>query len=59
MASVPIHPITCGCDRCPRPADEGVQTFVMIVSGLGTGAVLIGLIEAVRILSPFIAELIR
>ncbi|TCP99880.1 hypothetical protein C8J46_10218 [Sphingomonas sp. PP-F2F-A104-K0414] len=60
MASLPIHPMTCGCDRCPRPADdEGFQTFVMIVSGLGTGAILIGPIEAVRILSPLVAELIR
>jgi hypothetical protein len=44
----------------PRPADDGgFQTFVMIVSGIATGAVVTGLIEAVRTLSPFIAELIR
>ncbi len=60
MASLPLHPMTCGCDRCPGPADDdGFQTFVWIVSGLGTGAVLVGLIEAVRALSPFVAELIR
>ena len=44
----------------PRPADDdNFQTFVMIVSGIATGAVITGLIEAVRTLSPFIAELIR
>lgn len=59
MASAPIHPMTCTCDRCPRAADDGFQTFVMIVSGLGTGAVLVGLIEVVRTLSPLVAELIR
>jgi len=60
MASVPIHPMTCTCDRCPRAADDdGFQTFAMIVSGLGTGAVIVGLIEAVRTLSPLVAELIR
>lgn len=44
----------------PRPAnDDGFHTFVMIVRGLATGAVLIGLIEAARTLAPFAAELIR
>ncbi len=60
MANAPIHLIKCTCDRCPRAADNGgFQTFVMIVSGLGTGAVIVGLIEAVRILSPLVTELIR
>jgi len=44
----------------PRPADDdGFQTFVMIVSGTATGAVITGLIDAVRAVSPFIVELIR
>lgn len=60
MASLPLHPMACRCDRCPRPADdEGFQTFVMIVSGLATGAVMVGLLETARALGPFIAELIR
>jgi hypothetical protein len=59
MASAPIHP-KCTCDRRPRAADDdGFQTFVMIVSGLGTSAVIVGLIEAVRTLSPLVTELIR
>jgi len=44
----------------PRPADDdGFQTFVMIVSGIATGAVITGLIDAARAVSPFIVELIR
>ncbi len=58
MASAPAHPIECACDRC-HGEDDGFQTFVWIVSGLGTGAVLVGLIEAARLLTPYIAELIR
>jgi hypothetical protein len=44
----------------PRPADDdGFHTFVMIVRGLATGAVLIGLIEAARPLAHLVTELIR
>ena len=61
MASAPpLHPMACTCDRCPSQTDDnGFQTFMMMVSGIATGAVLIGLIEAACTLAPFVAELIR
>lgn len=44
----------------PRPVDDdSFHTFVMIVRGLATGAVLVGLIEATRPLAPLVTELIR
>ena len=49
MASIP-----------PRPAnDDAFHTFVMTVSGIATGAILVGLIEAARPLVHLVAELIR
>jgi hypothetical protein len=50
--------------RQPAPIDQtdnddGFYTFVMIVCGLATGAVLVALIEAARPLAHLIAELIR
>ena len=49
MASIP-----------PRPAnDDAFHTFVMTVSGIATGAVLVGLIEAARPLAHLVAEFIR
>lgn len=44
----------------PRPADDdGFQTFVLIVRGLATGAVLVSLIEAARPFTHLVTELIR
>ncbi len=57
MASLPLHPMECACDRCPGEED-GFQTFVWIVSGLGTGAILVGVIEAARMLTPYVQALI-
>jgi hypothetical protein len=57
MASRPPHPMECTSDRCPGD-DDSFQTFVWIVSGLGTGAVLVGLIEAARMLTPYVQAMI-
>ncbi len=60
MASAPLHPMVCTCDRCPSQTDDdGFQTFMMMASGIATGAVLVGLIEAARTLAPYAAEMIR
>ncbi len=54
MASLPHRPAPA------TPAnDDGFHTFVMIVRGLATGAVLVSLMEAARPLPHLIAELIR
>ena len=57
MASLPLHPMECTCDHCPSDGD-GFEIFVWIVSGLGTGAVLVGLLEAARMLTPYVQAMI-
>lgn len=57
MASSLIHPIDCSCDACDPDQDNGFRTFVMQIHGLAAGAVIVGLIEAVRAILPHVERL--
>ena len=58
MASLPLHPMTCTCDRCPRAADDdGFAMCVGIVSGLATGGIMVALIECAVPVSHFITRI--